>query len=165
MNRKDLFAFLYCADARTDEGYRKVLRRRQLFFVGMLVVGLVTCAVAAMAELLEWDIALDSHSLDFFTGVGTGLMFGALVILIRLRRTLGDPELLRKSRIAATDERTMEINRRALAVAGYVLLLAVYLVCIISGLFYPQMLVFLAVLAMVFLLTYVISYCVYNHLM
>ena len=162
---KTICSFFGTADIHTDEGYRRVLRRRQQLFWGMLVIGAVTCAVAAMAEFLDWNVALSSRSLGFYTGAGTGLMFGAGVFLIRLRRTLRDPKRLRKARIAATDERTLDISRRALAAAGYILLLAVYLVGLIGGLFYPEMLMALALLAMVFLLTYVVSYLIYNRIM
>lgn len=162
---KTICSYLGSADVHTDEGYRKVLLRRQRFFVGMLIMGVVTCTVAAMAEFLDWDVALSSHALGFYSGMGTGAAFGAGVFLFRLRRTMRDPDRLRKARIAATDERTLEISRRALAAAGYVLLLAVYLVCIIGGLFYPEMLMALAVLAMVFLLAYIVSYLIYNRIM
>ena len=150
---------------RTDDDYRRVLLRRQRFFIGMLIIGIFTGAIAACAEFLEWDVTLSSHTLGFYSGVGTGLSFGAIVLLVRLRRTLKNDEFLRKARIRETDERTQDINRRALAVAGYALLIAVYLICIIGGLFYPQLLTVLGVLACVFLMTYVISCFIYNKIM
>lgn len=152
-------------DIHTDEGYLRVLRRRQRFFIGMLILGVITFSIAALAELLAWNVSLTSHTLGFYSGVGTGLAFGAAVFLVRLRRTMKNPEKLRKARIAATDERTLDISRRALAAAGYVLILALYLACMIGGLFYPELLIILAGLACIFLVSYVISYFIYNKLM
>lgn len=152
-------------DLHTDEGYLRVLRRRQRFFIGMLILGIITFSIAALAELLVWNVSLTSHTLGFYSGVGTGLAFGAAVFLVRLRRTMKDEKKLRKARISETDERTLEISRRALAVAGYVLLTALYLACLIGGLFYPELLIVLAALACIFLVTYVVSYFIYNKLM
>lgn len=154
-----------CTEVHTDEEYRVVLRRRQWIYYGMLIAGVVTVIAAALAEMRIWNIAASSYQTGFYSGVGGGLVGGAVVFLLRSRKTMQDPERLHKARIAATDERVAEISRRALAMAGYILLMALYLVCIICGLFYPEMLMVLALLAMVFLLAYVISYIVYNRLM
>ena len=154
-----------CSNIHTDEDYLRILRRRQRFFIGMLILGIVTFAIAVLAEFTEWDVSLSSHMLNYYSGVGTGLISGALVFLWSNRQTMKDPEKLRKSRITATDERMQEINRRALAVAGYALLIAVYLVCLIGGPFYPELLTVLAGLAFVFIATYLIGTFIYNKLM
>ena len=152
-------------DVHTDQEYLLVLRRQQRFYYGMLIVGILTMTIACMAEIFQWDTALTSYQYGFYSGAGGGLIGGAVVFLLRVRRTMKNPEKLRKARIAATDERTLDISRRALAAAGYVLLLALYLACMIGGLFYPELLIILAGLACIFLVTYVISYFIYNKLM
>lgn len=165
MNFKTICTAFSCTDIHTDEGYRKVLLRRRRFFISLLLLGIVTFSVAALAEFMEWNVTLSSHTLGFYSGVGAGLTFGAIVFLVRLHRTMKDEKALRKSRIAATDERTQEINRRSLAVAGYALLIALYLTCLIGGLFYPELLAVLGGLAFVFFGTYLISYFIYNKIM
>lgn len=165
MNLRTLCSFLGCTEVHTDEEYRKVLRRTQWIYYGMLIAGVVTIAVAGLAEALDWKIAVDSMHTGFYSGMGGGLVGGSVVFLIRCRKTMRDPERLHKARVAATDERVVEISRRAIAVAGYVLLLAVYLVCVIGGLFYPVLTWVLFLLVMVFLLTYAISFFIYNRLM
>lgn len=165
MSFKAICSSIRTTNAHTDEEYLLVLRRRQRFFIGMLILGIITFSIAALAELLAWNVSLTSHTLGFYSGVGTGLAFGAAVFLVRLRRTMKDEKKLRKARISETDERTLEISRRALAVAGYVLLTALYLACLIGGLFYSELLFVLAGLACIFLVTYVISYFIYNKLM
>ena len=165
MNFKTICSLFSCRTAHTDDEYRNVLRRRQRSFVAMLLLGIVTFAAAGAAELFSWNVALDSHALGFYSGIGTGMAFGAATLLIRLRKTLKDPDALRKARIRDTDERVAEIGRRATATAGYALLIAVYLLGIIGGMFYPQLLLLLVVLPMVFLLTYLISAFIYNKTM
>lgn len=165
MNFKTICSLFGCQNARTDEEYRSILRRRQRTYIAMLLLGIATFAAAGAAQLFSWDVALDSHALGFYSGIGTGLAFGAATLLIRLRRTMKDPDALRKARIRDTDERVAEISRRATATAGYALLIAVYLLGMIGGMFYPQLLILLAVLPMVFLLTYLISVFIYNKTM
>lgn len=162
---RGFFGFFNSSAIHTDEDYLKVLRRQQRLFIGMMILGIITFAVAALAEVLSRDISLSSRSLGFYSGVGTGLTFGSAIFLLRLRKAMKDPEALRKARIKATDERTLDISRRSLAAAGYALLIAVYLACLIGGLFYPELLMILAGLACVFLMTYVISYFIYNKMM
>lgn len=165
MNLQSICSSMRSTNVHTDEDYRRVLRRQQNIYYVMMIVGSITCAIAAMAEIFQWETALSSYHYGFYSGAGGGLVGGAVVFLLRTRRTMNDPEKLRKARVAATDERTLDISRRALAAAGYVLLLALYLACMIGGLFYPELLMVLAALACVFLTTYVISYFIYNKLM
>ena len=165
MNLKTICRSFSCENVHTDEDYLRVLRRQKRLFIGMMILGIITFAVAALAEFLSWDISLDSHSLGFYSGAGTGMTFGSAVFLLRLRKAMRDPKALREARIKATDERTLDISRRSLAAAGYALLIAVYLACLIGGLFYPELLMILAGLALVFVGTYAISYFIYNKLM
>ena len=162
MNIRNICNTFSCTDVHTDDDYMKVLRGRHCLFIVMLVIGLITSSIAAMAEFLNWDVKLSSHILGFYTGVGSGITFAAAIFLLRLRKIIKDPKLLRSERIKATDERVREISRRSLAAAGYVLLIAVYLVCLIGGLFYPELLAVLAILACVFVAALAISYFIYN---
>ena len=165
MNIKIICSLFGGQNVHTDEEYRAILRRRQRLYLAMLLLGIVTFAAAGAAELFSWNVALDSHALGFYSGIGTGMAFGAVTLLVRLRKTMKDPDALRKARIRDTDERMTEISRRATATAGYSLLIAVYLLGMIGGMFYPQLLILLVVLPMVFLLTYLISAFIYNKTM
>ena len=165
MSFKAICSSIRSTNAHTDEEYLLVLRRQQRVYYSMLIVGILTMTIACMAEIFQWDTTLTSYQYGFYSGAGGGLVGGAAVFLLRTRRTMKAPGKLRKARIAATDERTLDISRRALATAGYVLLLALYLACMIGGLFYPELLIVLAALACIFLVAYVVSYFIYNKLM
>ncbi len=165
MNIKTICSNFGCSGIHTDEDYLKVLRRRQRFYIGMLVLGLMTSAITGLAELFELHYIMSPRQFGFYCGVGGGLTGGAVVFLLRNHQAMRDPQKLREARIKATDERTLDISRRALAAAGYALLIAVYLACLIGGLFYPELLMILAGLACVFLATYVISFFIYNKMM
>ena len=146
----------------TDEDFKRLLLRRQRFYLVLMLLGLTTMTIAFLAEFLAWDVTLSANALDFYSGVGTGATFATVVFLIRTRRMMKNPEAIRRARIRETDERTLEISRRAAVAAGYVLLIVLYLVCLIGGLFYPELLMLLAGLVSVFLLTYSVSFAIYN---
>ena len=165
MNIQTMCSVIGCTDVHSDEDYLRVLRRRQRIFTVMLILGVITFAVAGLASLMEWNIVLPGRSLSFYSGVGCGLCVGSALVLVRLRLTMSNREKLRAERIKFTDERVREIARRAIATAGYTLLIGVYLVGLIGGLFYPVLLALLPALAAVFLLTYVIAFFVYNRVM
>jgi len=165
MNLMQTFKMIQGQDAVTDEEYLSVLRRKRAVYVVMLVLGLITAVVALLAYGMEWDIAVTDHNMGFFCGVGSGLTGGSIAMLLRLRRTLRDQKRLREERVKYTDERLREIARRAWVVAGLMLLIALYLVGIIGGLFYPVLHTVLAVLAGVFLVTYAVTYFVLDRRM
>lgn len=162
MNFQTFCNSIGCADVHTDEDYKKMLLRRQRLYIGMMIFGILTFAVATIAEVFSWEIALSSRDLGFYCGMGTGVTFGAAVFLLRLRKALKNPDVLHAARIKATDERMLEISRRSIAAAGYALLIAVYLACLIGGLYYPVLLTALAILAGVFFIAYLLSFFIYS---
>lgn len=149
-------------EIHTDEDYKRLLLRRQRFYIVLMLLGLTTMAIAFLAEFLAWNVTLSANALGFYCGAGTGATFATIVFLIRTRRMMKNPEAIRKARIKETDERILEIGRHAAVVAGYVLLIVLYLVCLIGGLFYPELLMILAGLISVFLLAYSVSFAIYN---
>ncbi len=156
MNLFEAFSTTQAEGPVTDEGYRAVLRRKQITFWVLLVLGIITALVPLAAKLLAWSE--NSESLGFFSGMGVGIVAVSIVLLRKQRKTLKNAELLHKERIAYADERNQEIARRAWAIAGAMLLIALYLVGIIGGIFYPVLHYVLGALALVFCLSYSISY-------
>ena len=165
MIRKTNYGLKRCADIHTDEDYLEVLRRQRWSCFVVLMLGVVTLVVAGLVQYLDWEVALSSNVVIFYGGVGTGVTTGALVRLIRLHKTMKAPARLRRERVAATDERIVEIKRKAAASADYVLRIAVYLVGLVGGLFVPELLIVLGLLSAVFAVAYAVSCYIYNRIM
>lgn len=150
--------------AKTDEEYRRVLRGKCRIYWILVALGVVTGATALLAWLLDWGQFSD-HTMGFYTGVGVGLIAGGVLKLVQTYLILRNPEKLHRQRMEAGDERRGEIARRALGIGGVALLIAVYLVGFIGGIFYPILFQLLLLLVMVFSLTYLIAWGVLNKTM
>ena len=149
---------------RSDEDYALQLRVRMKLWFALSALGLVTWVVMLAVAVLGWSQP-GSHALNFYSGAGMGLFGGCLYQALSARRTLRDPEKLHRRRVAAGDERRVEISRRALLMAGLALLAAVYLVGLIGVFFWPEAAMLLLALIMVFVLTYLIAFWALNRTM
>ncbi|MBO5293143.1 MAG: hypothetical protein J6B10_08195 [Lachnospiraceae bacterium] len=149
---------LFCSVSCTDnEEYRKCIQKRMWLWRGMLAAGILTFIIAFLAGNY-WQIELEDFMLGMYQGVGAGLIGASVALLFKNGRLLKDEEKLRRARIAASDERNMEIVSRAMRAALVVLLVAIYFVMLIGGLWYPQIAWVLANLVCLFLLAYVAAY-------
>jgi len=100
-----------------------------------------------------------------YAGVGSGVMAAALVLWIRFQRILKNPEKLKAMRLSNTDERNKEIGGKAYRFASTVLLIGLYGICLIGGLWYPILIKVVGILMWIFLITYIISYKVFERKM
>lgn len=144
-------------EVHTDDDYRRVIRRRIIVMWMFIAAGAVAIAISAVAKLLMKD-ATNDHMLDYYMGVGVGIIAGSAVTLVRSYRLLKNDTKLRQSRIANCDERAVDLSRRAMCIATYVTMCVVYVACLIVGLFwYPatQILVgYVSILLITYLLVY-----------
>ena len=95
--------------------YGKSLRQRRWAAIALLAVGLVGIGCYF---LLVPDSGLPDFVQGFYLGAATGIVIGALILLIRTQYLISHPQAQRKARIKETDERQMHIARTAAQFAG-----------------------------------------------
>ena len=95
--------------------YGKSLRQRRWAAIALLAVGLVG---VVCYFLLVPDSGLPDFVQGFYLGAATGIVIGALILLIRTQYLIAHPQAQRKARIKETDERQMHIARTAAQFAG-----------------------------------------------
>jgi len=108
---------------------------------------------------------INEHMISTYAGVGSGIMTAAVVLWIRFQLILKNPKKLKEMRLSNTDERNQEIGKKAYRFASTGLIMALYLICLIGGLWYPVLISVVGILMWIFLLTYVISYKVFERKM
>lgn len=141
----------------TDEDYKKSLKKKMIAYRVLFLLGLITIVTFQIAR--EWfQMTLPDFMMGFYSGIGAGLIGVSLILTLKTRRILRSPEALRRSRIKNTDERNVNISAKSMRTALFVLLIAMYLVMIIGGLWYPILTEVIAGLVYVFLFVYLISY-------
>jgi hypothetical protein len=153
---------LFCASkAKNNEEYKKVIKARMNTMVLIFVIGLITLTVSLLAEKV-WTVKISEHMLGVYCGGGTGLLAISIILWIKNKVILGNEAKLKESRLNNTDERLKEISNRAFRIATIFLLIALYVVGLIGGLFYPILVQVLSILVFVFLAAYVVTYKIYE---
>lgn len=156
---------LFCAgNARNDEEYKNSVRKKQRYLILLFIAGAAALAVSLLADGY-WEVNINEHMISTYAGVGSGVMAAALVLWIRFQRILKNPEKLKAMRLSNTDERNKEIGGKAYRFASTVLLIGLYGICLIGGLWYPILIKVVGILMWIFLITYIISYKVFERKM
>jgi len=156
---------LFCSSkANNNEEYRKVIRIRMNRMILILIVGVITLVFALMA-IYVWKITGKDQTLGVYMGLGSGLIFGAGCFLIKYNLILKNEEKLKIDRLNNTDERIQEISNKSYKIATMILLVGLYAVGLIGGIFYPVLQQVLLFLICLFLLGYMVSYKIYERRM
>lgn len=153
---------LFCSTtAKTNEEYRKVIKRNMKILLLIGIMGLAALIVSLFAKY-RWEVVISERMLGFYTGAGSGIIAGAVILWIRNRLLLNNEEKLKESRLMNSDERIKEINHKAFRVAAYVLIFSMYAVALIGGLFYPILVTTVIYLIFFFLLVYAVAYRIFS---
>ena len=126
--------------AKNNEEYRAILMKRQ---VGLWLIILSGRATDGLVLFLNFctRIHFGEYQLGYLLGVGTGLILGGVVAMVQIRRRLADEEKLKEYRLKETDERELEVDSLALRATAKTLLIALYVILIVAGVFNRQELV------------------------
>lgn len=149
---------LFCSsDCKTNDEYKKVIKARILIFIGLIVLGVITLIVTFLGDSYL-NLKISESMISTYSGFGTGITVVGIILLIKNVSILNNEEKLRKVRISNTDERIKEINLKASKVALGFMLVTMYLVGLIGGIWYPVITQVLFSIICVFLVVYVIAY-------
>ncbi|MDD6616012.1 MAG: hypothetical protein PUF13_07930, partial [Lachnospiraceae bacterium] len=73
---------IFChTKAKTNEEFRKELKRKNILLGALAALGLVTLGTAFFAYRCQ--VSVSEHTLGFYTGAGTGILAAALFLLFR----------------------------------------------------------------------------------
>lgn len=127
---------LFCpmCKARNNEEYRAVLKKRQARLYLFILAGVATAGISLFVHFCT-RIELSEYRLGFLLGLGTGLVLGGLVGLLKIRRRLANEEKLKESRLRETDERELEVDSLALRGTARLMLGVLYVLLVLGGLF------------------------------
>ena len=164
MSGWEIKGLLYQCNARTNEEYKVELKKRQRLMGFLLLLGVFTLATMITLILIKPEM-LESYTAGFFSGVGTGLILGGLVGILKIRKTLKDEDAIKKARLIETDEREQAISSRALHATLKILLLSIYLLLLLCSFVTIKSVMVLALLICIFMLSYLISRKIYSQRM
>lgn len=135
-------------------------KNRSMLFLSIagLLLGFIGFFVELFAESLPIAIAIDDYMLGVYAGAGIGMFCGGISKILQHRQWVKDEKKLTKMRRERSDERLQQISVKANQAATYIMLIALYLLSFIGGLFYPILPKILLLLICLFLVSYVAAY-------
>lgn len=147
--------------AKTNEEYRKVIRKRMWIFAVLGIIGILTAALSFLTEAVL-GITIRDYTQGFYCGVGIGLAVACILLFVKHGILLKNEEKLTQSRLECADERIEEINNKALRIALVVLLVVLYVTGLIGGIYYPILTRVLAIQIAFFIMVYLVARKVYE---
>ena len=147
---------ILCATkAVTNEEYRQELAKKRIYYVLIIMVGVITLAITYFASAN--GIEFNEHLHGTFAGMGTGLILAGVVLIIKTQMTLSSEEKLKAARLNNSDERNMEIS------AALIMIISFYVTALIGSIMIDERLIQLLLLNMSVLLAgYILSYNYYK---
>lgn len=111
-----------------------MLKKRQVIFYLFVLAGLATEALVLFLVFCT-QMTFTDYQLGYLTGLGAGLIFGSVFKLVQIRRRMTDEEKLKGFRLKETDERELELDSLALRATAKLLLVVLYVLLIVAGVF------------------------------
>lgn len=147
---------LFCAHckAKNNEEYKEVLKKRLIRVRLICLAGLLVIAGAAVLTCLLPG-KVDDYHLGVTYGMGTGLILGSIVAMLRIRKTLTNEDKLKVQRLKETDEREIEISNMAIKQTAKLILAVLYLSMVFGALVSEELLNLSCLLIGIFLLSYI----------
>lgn len=156
---------IFCGTtAKNNEEYKKVLKAKMVGMAVVFVIGAFT-AIAAFVAASQKITMIPERMLWVYSGAGTGIAAAGLVLFIRFYLLTKNEKKLNEERLKNADERLQQIGNKALRTGLYAMVLVIYAVALIGGIFYPVLIKVLLLVIAVFLATYFISYKLYENKM
>ncbi len=156
--------FLCITNAKNDEEYRAVIKRRIAYYIIAMIIGLAMAVVSRWAYT-EGLTKMSDLSLGFFSGAGIGITIACIAQIITNAVLLKNEKKLHESRIASSDERLASIESKARSISLTVLSFVLGGGCLIGGIFYPQLIFIFTAAVAVWAVSYVIAMLVYKNKM
>lgn len=149
---------------KTDEEFKQRIKMRMRNMVVLIIAGILILLVGILAEFY-WEVDAESKLLGFYAGVGSGLAGAGTVLFFKFRSMLKDEKKIRQARIEATDERNVAINTKASNIALIVLLIGMYLIILVGGLWNYAIVLVMGSLVALYLVSWLIARAVISRKM
>lgn len=115
----------------------KRCRTRMKVGAGFMVLGAAAIGMVFLLKggtpALDLNPDIGEFISEYYTGLGAALMAAGAALIIKNRRYLKNPQVLKKREVAENDERNRLIGLRCWAYTGYAMFLVLYIGILISG--------------------------------
>ncbi|MHC5249015.1 DUF6442 family protein [Enterococcus sp. LJL120] len=146
-------------NVHTDQDYIEHLQVKSSLAACFIVLGGILGATYSFATR-QGLVHLSDYFQGFYAGASGSLIVLGLVLPLRNRRLMKQPEVIKKMRIRDSDERNQELSAKALRIACIFQLAMAYLM-ILVGPFFNELLVGIGTLLIfIFIFAYLGTYVI-----
>ena len=156
---------IFCGTtARTNEEYKKVLKRRNGWMIALVIMGAFIAAMALMVQN-SGTAALPEYILGVYCGFGTGLVLAGIILFVRNLILMKDENKLKQSRLENSDERLLEIGNKASMTAIKIMLLVGITGGLVAGIYEQVLIKALLFMIYVFFFSYIAAFAFFKRKM
>lgn len=111
----------------------RILLGTAALLLGAAALTAALTSAAAQLPILYLEPESRSFMTSFYYGTGLGLIIAGVLLIVRNRSYLKNPDRMRRQEIREFDERSQAIGTRSWAYAGYSLFILLYVMILLSG--------------------------------
>lgn len=153
--------FMCFTQAKNNEEFKVILKRRGWMFLGISIIGLLTILAVVLAAGV-FQVEMNDHTAGLLSGMGTGLLAAGLILFLRNQQIRKDESRIKKERLACTDEREIAIAAKALKCGTIVAFVALYATGIYGAIASPEMIKPVLITGWAFVIAYAVARKVYQ---
>lgn len=144
-------------DITNDEEYKEHLKKRMKIYFSIVLCGVITllCLFLAIHSLAE-------YAKGFLAGLGSGLIVGGVILLLKNYKILKSKQKIREERIKISDERNRMISDHASKFALIGIIIEIYIIFIVSVLTNSDIYRICIIIISSFILLYIIAFRIYS---
>lgn len=120
----------------TLDEFKKAMKRKEIYYIVMFVLGLATCVLFSTAYATN-QIQLTDLIKGLYTGMGGGIAGASIIFLIRSRKIRRDEKRLKEKKINDLDERNLKIQGKAKELSFHIMFISLYIGVVVAGFFDP----------------------------
>lgn len=156
---------IFCGTpAKNVEEFKKNVKGQILLMSVLTAIGIIVAAISFyVLETMETELSEEMRGV--YCGVGCGVAIAGLFVVIKNIMLLRNEAKLKEKWLERVDERLATISAKALRVATAFLIIGIYAVALIGGMFYPILVKALMIVIFLFVLAYLCAYQYYNRKM
>lgn len=139
--------------AKNNIEYCTILKKRLFYLWIMFSAGLVAAILGFIVFWFEL-FNIEAFQAGILSGFGLGLIAGSITGMFRIRKTMSSEDKLKESRLKETDERELALNSKAFRMSAYIVLICLYILMIVGGIFEPIIMYVCSFLIGIFLISY-----------
>lgn len=140
-----------------DRDYHERLRKKNRWYV-LAIIFMAGCLGILFVGTSWYDLKISEQAVSFLMGFFISISGVFLFFIFRNRRTMSNPELLKRERIVKLDERNLAISGKALQITSYIMAFVLMVLSMVGSFVSKSLMMTASGLLYVFILSYLVCW-------